>query len=41
VDSPELWAWNGDREYAFGELANVKIIDWRPLKVREVREVQK
>lgn len=34
VESPGLWAWNGNREYAFGESANVKINDWAPLKIR-------
>jgi len=41
VESPGLWAWNGNREYAFGEPANVKINDGTPLSVREVHEVQK
>jgi len=40
VESPGLWAWNGNREYAFGEPANAKTNGWTASKVREIREVQ-
>jgi putative transposase len=39
VASPELWAWSSFREYALHEPGKVKLNEWPPLRVREVREV--